>query len=197
LDYSSWLYLLCEEVLWKKKCYLRLWKQHNHLAQIYVSASPCPTVLFCRYIFVVLPQPAAKHHTATHLLPPSGVRQSIRRVKVRKVMDWDKDILISKAKNHVDKKSKIRNSFTTSIQQTGSHTSQGKQDSVTQNGNLGRQTPSFWTPFSFFSQLFIAQHDIIWYKIPLWSVWVSCPSCVPFQLLVHHGMRRRKGLGSV
>ena len=27
-------------------------------------------------------------------------------------------------------------------------------------------------------------HDIIWYGIFLWPVWVSCPGCVPSQLLV-------------
>ena len=29
---------------------------------------------------------------------------------------------------------------------------------------------------------FIAEHDIIRYRISLWSVWVSCPSCVPSNL---------------
>ena len=28
-------------------------------------------------------------------------------------------------------------------------------------------------------------HDVPWYGIPLWLVWVSCPYCVPSQLLVH------------
>ena len=27
-------------------------------------------------------------------------------------------------------------------------------------------------------------HDVIWYGIALWPVWVSCPGCVPSQLLV-------------
>ena len=27
-------------------------------------------------------------------------------------------------------------------------------------------------------------HDSAWYGIPLWPVWVSCPGCVPSQLLV-------------
>ena len=27
-------------------------------------------------------------------------------------------------------------------------------------------------------------HDITWYRIPLWPVWVSCPGCVPSQLVV-------------
>ena len=28
------------------------------------------------------------------------------------------------------------------------------------------------------------EHDIIWYGISLWPVGVSCPGCIPFQLLV-------------
>ena len=31
---------------------------------------------------------------------------------------------------------------------------------------------------------FIVQHDVIWYGISLWPVWVSCLCCVPSQLLV-------------
>jgi len=29
------------------------------------------------------------------------------------------------------------------------------------------------------------QHDVIWCGISLWSVWVSCPGCIPSQLLAH------------
>lgn len=32
---------------------------------------------------------------------------------------------------------------------------------------------------------FIAEHYIIWYGIFLWSIWVSCPKCVPSQSLIH------------
>ena len=28
------------------------------------------------------------------------------------------------------------------------------------------------------------RHDVTWYGIPLWPVWVSCPGCVLCQLLV-------------
>jgi len=44
-----------------------------------------------------------------------------------------------------------------------------------------------------------ADHDVIWYGISLWLAGVSCPSCVPSQLLVHpqptlwwSGVRSRK-----
>lgn len=29
------------------------------------------------------------------------------------------------------------------------------------------------------------EHDIVWYRISLWPVWVSCPGYTPSQLLVH------------
>ena len=32
---------------------------------------------------------------------------------------------------------------------------------------------------------FIVHHDVTWYGISLWPVWVSCPGCVPSQLLVY------------
>jgi len=53
-------------------------------------------------------------------------------------------------------------------------------------------------------QLCIAQHEVIWYGIRLWSITVSCPSCVPSQLLLHPqptrwwvSVRNRRGLDSV
>ena len=29
------------------------------------------------------------------------------------------------------------------------------------------------------------EHDVTWYGMSLWPVWVSCPGCAPSQLLVH------------
>ena len=59
-------------------------------------------------------------------------------------------------------------------------------------------------PFLLLPQLYIAEHDVIWCGIALWSVEDSCPSCVPSQLLVHPqptrwwgGVRSRKGLDCV
>lgn len=38
-----------------------------------------------------------------------------------------------------------------------------------------------------FPIVFDADHDVIWYGygIIIWSMWVSCPRCVPYQLLAH------------
>lgn len=44
-------------------------------------------------------------------------------------------------------------------------------------------SPSFDDEWS--SVAFIAGHDIIWYGISLWSVWVSCPGFVLSQPLAH------------
>ena len=44
--------------------------------------------------------------------------------------------------------------------------------------------PEQW-PLASLPPSFIAKHDIIWSGISLWSVGVSCPSCVPSQLFLH------------
>ena len=46
--------------------------------------------------------------------------------------------------------------------------------------NISPLLPSFLLPPALY-----AEHDVIWYGVSLWSVGVSCPGCVPSQLLVH------------
>ena len=46
----------------------------------------------------------AKPHTATHSFPQSRMRERIRRVKVRKLVGWDNDSLISKKERRKRKK---------------------------------------------------------------------------------------------
>lgn len=41
------------------------------------------------------------------------------------------------------------------------------------------------SPSSSFPSACIAECDVIWYGIFLWSVWVSCPSCVISQAFPH------------
>jgi len=43
-------------------------------------------------------QLATKYHTASRSLPPSGMGERVERVKVRKLVGWDKNGLIGKAK---------------------------------------------------------------------------------------------------
>ena len=45
-------------------------------------------------------------------------------------------------------------------------------------------------PFFFFPPPLYAEHDVIWYAISLWPVWVSCPGYVPSQLPVHLAVRK-------
>ena len=40
-------------------------------------------------------------------------------------------------------------------------------------------------PFLLLPSAFYAEHDVIGYGISLWSVGLSCPSCVPSQLFLH------------
>ena len=44
--------------------------------------------------------------------------------------------------------------------------------------------PELRCPLANFPSLYTG-HDIIWYGILLWPVWVSCPGYAPSQLLVH------------
>lgn len=61
----------------------------------------------------------------------------------------------------------------------------GKPWSITCYSDLGKQMLQLSTsilPFS--SAAFIADHNVIWHGTSLWSVVISCPSCVPSQLLM-------------
>lgn len=59
-------------------------------------------------------------------------------------------------------------------------------------------------PLSSSPSVFIAQHDVIWYKISLWSVGVSSPAVSPPTLLLTRSLlagggerEKRESLGSV
>ena len=124
-------------------------------------------------------------HSCSLTLPPR-MGERIIKVKVRKLMGWDKDSLIGKAKATQASKAKQGIHSLTSHQQAGVQPSPGEQGSTTcvmvtwedKRHQLWMSLPSF-----FFPQLY-AEHDVIWYGISLWSVGVSCPSSVPSQLLV-------------
>jgi len=42
-----------------------------------------------------------------------------------------------------------------------------------------------WSQPLVYSSSLCTEHEVIWYGIPLWPVWVSCPGYGPSQLLVH------------
>ena len=77
--------------------------------------------------------------------PPSRMGERIGRVKVRKLMSWQKDSHAWK-QSHTFKERKIRDSSSTSNWQAGVLPSPGKEGSLTCNGYLGRQTSSLRMP---------------------------------------------------
>lgn len=111
--------------------------------------------------------------------------ERIRRVKVRKVASCYKDSLIGKTKATQAKQNKEfihhfppADRCSTITRKAGLHHMWwllGKTSTVIPN------VPC--TTSSSFSQLSIVEHDLIWCGIFHQSVWVSCPSCVPLQLL--------------
>jgi len=117
---------------------------------------------------------AAKHHTAASLLLPSPMAQ------VRKLIDWDKGGLISEEKSKKRKTKQAMQRLLPNI-----------------------SPPAGWYPARLWARrlysqrplplVFMAEYDVIWNEIAFWSAEVSCPSCVPFQLLVHPQPTRWQG----
>lgn len=87
----------------------------------------------------------------------SGMENRIRIVKMRKLVDWDKNSL--KGKGKAGHANKIRNSWTSSHQQVNVHLCPGKQGSITCNNDSGRKIPSLQmspsSPSFFFPQIHI------------------------------------------
>lgn len=69
------------------------------------------------------PQWAAKLHIATYSLPHFRLQETMRMIKLRKLVSWDS--LIGKAKSPRSRRN-IRNSFTAPQQQASVHPSSGK-----------------------------------------------------------------------
>ena len=64
------------------------------------------------------------------------------------------------------------------------YTKQVMHSAIAQHSpNDAQPVPQQWLLASFPPSLYIG-HDVTWYGIILWPVWVSCPGCVPSQLLV-------------
>lgn len=122
-----------------------------------------------------------KQLSPTHPLshsPSTGMEERTRRVKTQKLIGGIKDNLVGKAKASCTSNGKIKDSLTLSHHQAGVQPSPGKQGAITLNGDLGRQTPLLQMSSCsfFFPQLYSLS---ICYRLSLWSVRVSCPSCAP------------------
>lgn len=102
-----------------------------------------------------------------------------------KLVDWDKNTLIDKAKA-AHKQSKTRNLFNTSYSQASVQPCPGKPGSimlrVTCRDECHNSKYSF---FPSFPSAFISEPNIIWSGISLWSSRISCSSCVLSKLLAH------------
>lgn len=110
------------------------------------------------------PWHAAEHYTAAHSAPsPVGWGRKIRRAKVEKRMGWDEDSLVSKMGKKTHKSTMAKSNQLPSADQ---------YPASLQATATPRKLPS---PFLFMIMTL--------YGICLWSVWVSCPNCVPSQPL--------------
>lgn len=148
---------------------------------------------------VVKPQLAAQSHSCSLTLLQKDVGEN-RRVKVRKLVGWYKDILIRKAKgcrNKTGKKRKQRINFSSTLQQQT-----GVQLFPKEIRALGRQTPYLWmSPLPSHSPSFYgwARHHRGWnISLVHWDelTWL-CPlpaSCPLYPAHWWSSMRRRKGL---
>ena len=134
--------------------------------------------------------------------PLSGMGERIRRVKVRRVVGWDKDGLIGKVKAvHAGKAKQGIHSLRPTGRQVFSHLQESRSllCLVVTGEDERCHFPCPLLPCPSPSFYCWAWCHIAW-DIPL----VSCPSCVPSQLLVQHqparwrdGGRNRKGLDAV
>lgn len=138
---------------------------------------------------------------ASNYAPPSwlvtnssGTGERIGKVKVEKIMGWDKDRLLGKGKPAHRRKAK--QGICSGVQPYP-----GQPGSIMCNGYLGRQMSSLWMPpSSFFPQLYMLSvtaygmeylFGLSGSAVPA----VSAPNyCIPSLLA---GARSRKGLDSV
>lgn len=101
---------------------------------------------------------------------------------MEKLVGWDKGSLTRKAKAARGHKAKIGIYSLVSVHNPGS-----KASPVTA---VALGIPAVFCnhtchPPSSFSPVFIAEHDIMWYRISLWTLRISCPGSFHSQILAH------------
>lgn len=135
--------------------------------------------LWCTHVLCFNPVSISAPHSCW-VTPSQWDGDSIIRVKVRKCRAWDKDSLVGKAKPKQNKTFfhyfPWAGSCSGISRIAGLHHVEwwlGKTKTITLN------IPSFLI----LPPALCAEQDAIWYGILLWSVWVSCPSCVPSQFV--------------
>jgi len=137
--------------------------------------------------------------------PPGEMEERITKVRVRKLMSWDKDSLTEKAQAmHTSKAKQEIHSLLPIGRQVFANLQKSRAPSYLGVIWEDKCHHSKFPSFLLFLPAFIAECDITWHGISLWWTGVSCPSCVLFQLLVHlqptrwqDGVRSRGGLDSI
>jgi len=131
--------------------------------------------------------------------------ERIRRVKVWKLVRWDKESLTAKAKvAQARKAQQLIHSLLPISRWVFSHFQESGASSCVAVTWEDKCHHSEYPPFLLFTPTFIAERYIICYGISLWPVGVICPGSVPSQLLVQSqcthcwgSVRSGKGLDSV
>lgn len=149
------------------------------------------------------------------LLTPCRTGERVRRVKARNLLGWDKTNLIGFISTLLSLTGKTKAAYTTketqgmtSVLPEGRKIFGHLQESTALSHLLvtwdNKYRPFKLSPFFLPSPTSSTDHDVLCSGVSLWSVSVTCPSCVfspcPMQPRVPHqcsSTKARKGLGSV
>lgn len=113
---------------------------------------------------------------------PGGIRERIGKVKVRKLICWDKSSLLGKAKATGTSKA---NQGMHSLHLIGRQVFSHHQGSILRNDCLGKQMQQLLTSCLLPSLSVIDEQDILRSRKFSRSVGVSCLCCITLPLLVH------------
>lgn len=114
----------------------------------------------------------------SYLLAPHGaMRKMVEKVKVWKLMGRS---LTSKAESAQAYGAKqIIHLWLLVTRQIHSHFQKSNYWSQIIVAGEGKHCNCAYVPYLFLSSAFTAEHNVIQYNIAFWTVWVSCPDCVP------------------
>ena len=124
-------------------------------------------------------------HSPPH--PRGGMEERIRKVRVRKLMDWDENSLVieNKIKITIINCNEKENNNNKKREINPQKKKWCKWKTIAHHQMTDAQPVLEQQPPASFPPSLCTAHDIMWYGISLWSVGVSLPGCVPSQLLEH------------
>ena len=127
-------------------------------------------------------QPSPHSHLLTPPHPEGWGGESERSVKL---MGWDKNNLIGKAKAvHASKAKERIHSPLPMGRQVFGHPQENRAPSCVTVTREDKHHNAGCPPLLSSSPCLYTQHNVIWYGIPLWLVCVTCPGCVRSQFPV-------------